>query len=667
MRQFKNNIVCCVIIAILGVGLVSCSGAGSSSSSQPPQNNPVPAIASLSPSAVMVGAAAQTLTINGTNFLSSSTVTYNGAAHTATSLSSTQLTIGLSVSDQATSGTYPLVVTSPSPGGGASNSVSFTVNKTAVSVTVSPGTANVPAGTTQQFSANVQNTSNTAVTWEVNSAAGGSSTVGTISSSGLYTAPLFPPTGGTVTVSAVSQADSTKSGSATVTTQASTASLAGTFSFDFSGSFAAGGSELAAGSFVADGQGNLTSGVEDINSTSGIFTNVPFTGTYSVGPDGRGSATITSTSGTSNFSFVMISATQAEFIEFDSTTTGSGNFNAQTASAFSNSALSGPYSFGFLGANGSGSPAASAGVFTLDGAGNIVAGTEDVNDAGTITNNLTFTGHYNVASNGRGTATVTDSNGTFNFALYVVSSSQIKFIEIDSSAPIAGNALQQQATSFSNASLSGNAVFFLAGSSTVGPFVGGGLITADGNGKITSGVEDENDAGTVVLNNAVTGTYSIASNGRGTATLNVGGTSGSIVFYMVAADEAEFLGTDASAVSLGISLPQQGSSFSASSVRGHYGFTLAGATTAGPEDTVGQFMADGSGNLTSTDDDNVNGGLYPSVAGSGSYLVASNGRGTATVTTSLGTSTFVLYVQSPTEVLFIEVDDTALGFARKQF
>ena len=91
-------------------------------------NNPLPVISSLSPSSAAAGAAAQTLTINGTGFISTSTVTYNGASHTAIFVGSTQLTITLSPSDQATAGSYPVVVTNPAPGGGASNAVDFTVN-----------------------------------------------------------------------------------------------------------------------------------------------------------------------------------------------------------------------------------------------------------------------------------------------------------------------------------------------------------------------------------------------------------------------------------------------------------------------------------------------------------------------------------------------------------
>src|SRR5205807_2294150 len=69
-----------------------------------------------------------------------------------------------------------------------------------VSVTASPTSATVAPGGTQQFTAMVQNTSNTAVTWQVNGMTGGNATVGTISSSGLYTAPGVVPNPATATV-----------------------------------------------------------------------------------------------------------------------------------------------------------------------------------------------------------------------------------------------------------------------------------------------------------------------------------------------------------------------------------------------------------------------------------------------------------------------------------
>jgi hypothetical protein len=87
----------------------------------------------------------------------------------------------------------------------------------AVSVSVSPTAASIPAGGTQPFTATVSNTTNTAVTWSVNGISGGNTTVGTISSSGSYVAPQNVPQPATVTVQATSQADATASGSATVT------------------------------------------------------------------------------------------------------------------------------------------------------------------------------------------------------------------------------------------------------------------------------------------------------------------------------------------------------------------------------------------------------------------------------------------------------------------
>ena len=107
-------------------------GGGTSNSASFAVNNPVPAITTLSPASATAGAAAQTLTMNGKNFISTSTVSYHGVAHTATFVSSTQLKITLSTSDQATAGSYAVVVSNPAPAGGTSNSVSFAVTNPGV-------------------------------------------------------------------------------------------------------------------------------------------------------------------------------------------------------------------------------------------------------------------------------------------------------------------------------------------------------------------------------------------------------------------------------------------------------------------------------------------------------------------------------------------------------
>ena len=86
----------------------------------------------------------------------------------------------------------------------------------AVTVTVSPTGHSLRAGATLALSAKLANTSNSAVIWLVNGLQGGNSTVGTVSSAGLYTAPAVVPGNPIVTVSAVSQADPVVAGSVTV-------------------------------------------------------------------------------------------------------------------------------------------------------------------------------------------------------------------------------------------------------------------------------------------------------------------------------------------------------------------------------------------------------------------------------------------------------------------
>src|SRR5438045_6504378 len=75
----------------------------------------------------------------------------------------------------------------PGCGGGQSEGGPPQTNQVVVSVT--PTTAAVTIGQAIQFSASVSNTTNTAVNWVVNGVSGGNATIGTISATGLYTAP----------------------------------------------------------------------------------------------------------------------------------------------------------------------------------------------------------------------------------------------------------------------------------------------------------------------------------------------------------------------------------------------------------------------------------------------------------------------------------------------
>jgi hypothetical protein len=88
---------------------------------------------------------------------------------------------------------------------------------TTVAVSVSPSSASLVVSQSLVFQATVTGSTNTAVTWQVNGVAGGNSTVGTITAGGSYTAPAQVPNPAAVSVTAVARADTTKSGSASVT------------------------------------------------------------------------------------------------------------------------------------------------------------------------------------------------------------------------------------------------------------------------------------------------------------------------------------------------------------------------------------------------------------------------------------------------------------------
>jgi hypothetical protein len=81
---------------------------------------------------------------------------------------------------------------------------------------LTPSSLTLQPGAQQQFTATVAGSNNVNVTWSVDSSGAGNSSTGTITGTGLYTAP---PLSGTHSVTATSVADTTKSATATVTVQ----------------------------------------------------------------------------------------------------------------------------------------------------------------------------------------------------------------------------------------------------------------------------------------------------------------------------------------------------------------------------------------------------------------------------------------------------------------
>lgn len=176
--------------------------------------NPVPSISSLSPSSAGVGSAAQTLTINGNNFLNSSAVSFNGSIRSSTFVSGTQLTISLTASDLASAGKFPVSVTNPAPGGGLSNVANFTVATASPgSVSLSPTSVSVPEGGAQTFSASVVGSSS-GVTWSVQEGTAGGAIASYTSTSAIY---LPPSTTGTFHIVATSIGNTAETATATVT------------------------------------------------------------------------------------------------------------------------------------------------------------------------------------------------------------------------------------------------------------------------------------------------------------------------------------------------------------------------------------------------------------------------------------------------------------------
>jgi len=71
------------------------------------------------------------------------------------------------------------------------------------------------------------------------------------------------------------------------------------------------------GTFTADGNGNITNGLEDLNVCTGTDI-LQFTGgKYSIGVDGRGSLSLTNSTGTTNYSISLASSTQGTVAQVD--------------------------------------------------------------------------------------------------------------------------------------------------------------------------------------------------------------------------------------------------------------------------------------------------------------------------------------------------------------
>jgi len=544
-----------------------------------------------------------------------------------------------------------------------------------IAVTVTPSSALVTLGTTQQFQATVTGTQNTSVTWSVQGAGCILSACGTISTNGLYQAPTTVPMPPIVNIIATSQANPMDSGMAVITiAPTNNSKLNGQYAFLFRG-FDQFGAYQAAGTFKADGQGNITFGLEDVNFTLGPATNVSFSGTYQVTGDNRGTMQIISQLGTFSYAFALnLVGKSGRFIESDATgIRGSGVMRLQDPTAFNTGALTGGYAISLSGLDVGGGRIAALGSIYPSGSGFISGSSLDVNDAGNVYPTLaTFTGIYNINTTSRGTMSLNIlgfGTGTLNFAFYVVSSTDIMLVSIDplSSGQIfAGVGAAQTGFPYLNSSFQGTPIFNMTGVTGAFSEATVGRFSFDGTGKV-SVLYDRNSGGNISIANVYAGAYGIQVNGRGVLTL----VDPNNVFvrpiwyiYTIAPNRAFVMDASTSNVGLGEITPQTApSQFSNSDIAGNFFFGSgepAASTVplfSGTAYFDGGVSNQGKGNVSGKQDESTASSFLPNQTLLGTYFVSiasNNGRGSVLLTTP--PASYALWVISVSNFVAIDVD-----------
>lgn len=557
-------------------------------------------------------------------------------------------------------------------------------NNNPPTVTVSPATANVQEGSTQQFTAIVTNGSTTTVSWQVNGVAGGSSSTGTIDSTGLYTAPLVIPNPASVTVTAVLQGSSGVSGNAIVTitaVQFNNSSLKGNYIFSLSGIDLNGFPFNAVGAVTADGNGNITGGEEDLNDvSSGYFQATSVTGSYTVGSDGRGLLNLNSSIGSFSYAFAIRALNSAGLNEIDNNViNATGNLEQQTPTGVT--APSGNYAYGFTG-NGLNCAGAlnAIGVFSLSGG--TVGGLQDMNCFGTVTQGNNLTGSYTTIDGlGRGTGLFSASTGSAGFVYYVVSANRYRFMCPNTNTFFLGSADLQTQASFAGSDFNGNYVVSTAANTQGG---GGGGVSYTliqfnaAGGNVASGYYDVNDTG-MVQAEQLTGAYSVDSSGHVNGSFNVTGMTLPFSMYLISPTQAYYLDQRGNATGGGNVYSQasgvtSNAAWAGSYATNQFGYYLSGgAIRPGNSTSIsGQLSADGAGNLAGTLDINDPTAVYPNQVLQGTYTVGTIalGRTIMAITTPAdGTRNYVAYIVDQTRVLLLETDTNLVsaGNAIRQF
>ena len=609
-----------------------------------------------------------------------------------------------------------------------SNTGTTTVTVVAApALVVNPAALTIPAGGLQSFTA----TPSAGVIWSVNGTTSGDCVAppvgsvtqchGTIDVNGNYTAPLSPPTGGTVTIGAAAGGNS---GTSTVTVLFSSASLTtgtigtGQYAVAFTGiDLQAGLPVNLAGSILTSGaagsaSGTITGGEVDINTaTFGASFAVPVTGgTFQVGPlDGRTSIVVTLGTNTFaaslNLQATLATNQHALLIDFDPLDTGSGTLDAQNVTAFA-TPLNSRFAFQDFGIDSAGNPVTVAGTFLASNNSipvnnpNSPVNAQDftfvplnTNTIQVVTNDITLSGVFTVQDTtfGRGTITMTSTDlGTINFAYYMIDQTHLKLIEIDPGQQfiLFGEAFS---TPTVTTPLNGGIAATWGGSANNAPYAGGAVFTINAATISSGGALDINNSGGsgTQINSAITsGNYAnVLTEGNVPARFTLSLTTGKGTALFAAYTFVTAAGTGAELVEIDTNNGVDGASGTAfqrgsvSTVQGSFALNLSGVGTSRSQGSFEQDIAgelglvNNSMALTGTLDINNGGPILGLPVKSTSILnaVAANGRGTAQVNASGGgvsaTFNLVFYqIDSNTELLLdADTNRVASGMLLRQF
>jgi hypothetical protein len=197
---------------------------------------------------------------------------------------------------------------------------------------------------------------------------------------------------------------------------------AGSYVFTATGTSSVDGDYSVIGSFVADGSGNISSGVADYNLGSGIDSGVALSGTYTLVGN---VATVTLTNSTKTFTDTFntnLGNGVSNVSNFDGT--GSGTLYPQTTSGFT---PAGTYAFTAKG-EGDGTISGS-GSFVANAGGTLVSGNTTFTTNATTLTTTTATGFlYAPQTGGRGQGALQGNN----LAYYVIGPKQIVALNLDS-------------------------------------------------------------------------------------------------------------------------------------------------------------------------------------------------------------------------------------------